>query len=545
MYLYRNYVKLRGAEMIETSVLIVGGGPVGLGLGLELSRHGVDSVIVERNTSTTDHPKSRGTTARTMEDFRTWGIEQEVRNGGVVGPDIIWACETITGHLVGTTQASPANIHSPCSKMTIAQDVVERALARAVANEPNVDLRRSHDFLRYEQDDEGVTGCAKDLQTGKEITVRAKFLIGCDGAGSRVRKAEGIELIGPEIAQMANYYYWADTSKLPQASLGVVFNVLPNDPTIAPARIAPSGPDNERWLWISSLAPGAEPLDDDELIRNVRGHWGIPDLEVRPINSLVWRMCAQIPERLRSGRVILAGDAAHRFPPAGGMGLNSGIQDVRNLGWKLAFALRGLAGEALLDTYGKERLQVAKSNNEWSLGNAHRLPQVEAVLRDRTSSPEAIREALIEQSKHLNSEGQGYGVPYANGALVADSMPLPAHDHRIFWPSDAPGARFPHMWLDAEHKSSTLDWFARDMVLVCGPDARQWRAAGEQIARESSYGLAVRVLPSMSGPFSFGRSGAALVRPDAVTAWRSSVEVSDHRATLLHVLDQVLGRSVS
>lgn len=531
--------------MIETSVLIIGGGPVGLGLGLELSRHGIDSVIIERNISTTEHPKSRGTTARTMEDFRTWGIEQDVIDGGVVGPDIIWACESITGRLIGTTQASPANIHSPCSKITAAQDVVERAIAGALTKEPRADLRRSHEFLRHEQDADGVTGWVKDLTTGEEIAVRAKFLIGCDGAGSGIRKAEGIALIGPEIAQMANYYYWADTSKLPQAGLGVVFNVQPTDPTIAPARIAPSGPDNERWLWISPLPAGAAPLDDDELIRNVRGHWGIPDLEVRPINSLVWRMCAQVPERLRSGRVILAGDAAHRFPPAGGMGLNSGIQDVRNLGWKLAFVLRGLAGEALLDSYGTERLQVAKSNNEWSTGNAHRLPQVEAVLRSRESSPEAIREALIEQSKHLNSEGQGYGVPYSHGALIPDPAPLPAHDHRTFWPSDAPGARFPHMWLDAEHESSTLDWFARDMVLVCGPDATQWREAGEQIARQSSHGLVVRVLPSMSGPFSFGRRGAALVRPDAVTAWRSPGTVPDHREMLLSVLDQVLSRGAA
>lgn len=535
-------MRVKRADMIETSVLIVGGGPVGLGLGLELSRHGITSVIIERNVSTTQHPKSRGTTARTMEDFRTWGIEQEIRKGGVVGPDIIWACESITGRLIGTTQASPANIHSPCSKMTVAQDVVERVISGALAQAPNADLRRSHEFVRYEQNAAGVTGWAKDLKTGQEVTIRAKFLIGCDGAGSSIRKQERIELLGPELAQMANYYYWADTSRLPQAGLGVVFNVQPTDPTIAPARIAPSGPDNERWLWISQLAPGAETLTDDELIRNVRGHWGIADLEVRPINSLVWRMCAQVPERLRSGRVILAGDAAHRFPPAGGMGLNSGIQDVRNLGWKLAYVLRGLAGEDLLDTYGTERLQVARSNNEWSTGNAHRLPQVEAVLRDRASSAEAIREALVEQSKHLNSEGQGYGVAYAQGALIPEHEPAPAHDHRIFWPSDAPGARFPHMWLDAEHHRSTLDWFARDMVLVCGPDAASWQAAGEKIIAEGQHGLAVRVLPSMSGPFSFGPTGAALVRPDAVTAWRTPQAVVDPHATLQGVLDQVLGR---
>jgi len=529
--------------MIETDVLIVGGGPVGMGLGLELARHGIGSVIVELNEATTLHPKSRGTTARTMEDFRSWGIEQEVWDGGVDGPDAMWVCESITGRLIGTTMPSPYNIHSPCSKRTVAQDVVERAIAGALAGQTKADLRRSHRFLRYEQDRDGVTGWAEDLRSGEEITFRAKYLIGCDGAGSKIRKSEGIELIGPEIAQMANYYYWADTSRLPQASLGAVFSVHPTDPSIRPARIAPSGPDNERWLWIALYSAEEGLLPDEELIRNIRGHWGVPDLEVRPINSLVWRMCAQVPERLRSGRVLLAGDAAHRFPPAGGMGLNSGIQDARNLGWKLAFVLKGLAGDALLDTYGVERLQIARSNNAWSMGNAKRLPEVEAIVRDRNSTPEALRGALIEQSNHLNSEGQGFGEPYVEGALLPHPDGCPPHDARIYWPSDLPGARFPHMWLDADKTQSTLDWFASDLTLVCGTDAEPWRAAGEQIAAGEFPALSIRTLPWIAGPFSFGAGGAALVRPDGITAWRSNGGQADCHAALLQALNHILSRN--
>jgi len=141
--------------MIETSTLIVGGGPVGLGLGLELSRHGIDSVIIERNTSTTEHPKSHGTTARTMEDFRIWGVEQAVIEGGIIGPDVVWACESITGRLIGTTVASPPNIHSPCSKLMVAQDVVERAgvpvayFVTALSNHRLAPLRFLNSYIHH------------------------------------------------------------------------------------------------------------------------------------------------------------------------------------------------------------------------------------------------------------------------------------------------------------------------------------------------------------------------------------------------------------
>jgi tetracenomycin A2 monooxygenase-dioxygenase len=509
------------AEVIETQVVIVGGGPVGMGLGLELARFGVRSVIIERNESTTTHPKSGACTSRSMENFRIWGIEDEVSAGGISPdrPNAMWICESITGRMIGSVGAAGSSIHTPSLASQVGQDVVERAIAGALSEFTEADLRRSTEFLSFEEDADGVTVHAREIGTGTEFAVRAPYLIACDGAGSRVRKALGIKMVGPDVMGVfANYYYWADTSKVPQACQGVMHTILPADPSIPPGWVRPGGPDNERWTLLQPHADGQEVLTEDELIPIVRAHWGIPDLEVRLISVLVWRMSAQIPESFGKGRVLLAGDAAHRFPPAGGMGLNSGIQDVMNLGWKLAMVVGGHASPRLLDTYEPERRPIAESNNEWSQVNARRLPRVNEIFA--SGDPHAIREALAELTKHMENSGQGFGKIYDQGAFIDDDSPRLPHDSKSFWPSDRPGSRFPHMWLDAALSRSTIDWFDRSFVLVCGPNARAWQEAGGIVSARGAVPLAVHTLPSLAGPFTFPADGAVLVRPDGIVAWR-------------------------
>ena len=510
---------------VETPVLVVGGGPIGMSVGVALARQGVRSLVIERNPSTTAHPKSRGCTCRTMETFRLWGIEDEVRAGGMPGPDGgTWVCESITGKCIGTSRPSPANLHSPSRLCSVAQDVVEIALDGLIATYDECELRRQSELVSFEQDDDGVTAVIRDLGTNETFEVRAAYLVACDGAGSGVRRQLGIKMIGPDtLGNLANYYYWADTSHLPQAQLAFIYIVQPTDPSVPPARMAPSGPSADRWLWIDPLESPDQPLyTEEELIHHVRGHWGIPDLQVKPINSMRWRMSAQVPETFRKGRVILAGDAAHRFPPAGGQGLNSGVQDAVNLGWKLAFVVRGLAGDSLLDTYESERRLIAESNNDWAQGNAARLPSSEAAWRSGDET--AIRAACDAHSLHGNSDGQGYGRVYEVGAFIPDGRSPPPHDPTKYWPSDRPGAWFPHMWLDVELQHSTKDWFDTKFVLVCGPDAEAWQAAGQTVAQEMEDLLEVRTLPFMSGPFAMKADGAVLVRPDGVVAWHAAAE---------------------
>jgi 2-polyprenyl-6-methoxyphenol hydroxylase-like FAD-dependent oxidoreductase len=533
-----------GARTLRVPVLVVGAGPVGLALSVLLGRFGVDHLIVDRNRSTTEHPKSRGCTARTMETFRVWGLEDRIRRGALpAGSDNFWGCEAAAGPVLYVTHPEPPSLHTPSPKCMVAQDVVEEALADAVGASRHATLLRLCELSEFDQDETGVRARLRHLTSGEDLEVNARYMVACDGAGSHIRRQLGIELIGPDLlALLANYYYRADVSHLPHVRQTTAFDVRPRDPSIPPAMILATGNTADRWLYIQRLDHEGQPLHaEDELAAIVRGHWGIADLKVELINVMTWRMSAQIPSAFRRERVILAGDAAHRFPPTGGMGLNSGVQDAQNLGWKLALVLRGLAPDCLLDTYETERRQVAVSNCEWSTGNFRRM---ETVLIDayarRDQDPLQWRQAILDLDNHLNSEGQALGHIYQDGALIDDGSPVPPHDHRYYWPCDRPGARFPHLWLDPSWRESTIDWFDTAFVLVCGTDAAGWAAAGEKVARSIPVPLQIRRLPTMAGPLSIGPDGAVLVRPDGHVAWRPDRACADEAGALEAAITLVL-----
>lgn len=269
----------------------------------------------------------------------------------------------------------------------------------------------------------------------------------------------------------------------------------------------------------------------------------MPTLRVEPINVNFWRMSAQVAQKFRGGNIFLAGDAAHRFPPTGGMGLNSGAQDVHNLAWKLAFVLGGTADASLLDTYEMERRPVALANTAWSVGNFKRLGRVTEAYYRRHEDPVGWRETIVDLDNHLHSEGQAMGYIYEKGALIDDGEPPMPPDPRYYWPTDRPGARFPHAWQDAALTLSTIDWFDSEFVLVCAPDAAAWRSAGESLAA-TGVPLAVRTLFDLGGPFSISSEGAVLVRPDGHVAWRSRTSTPDPSSVLRDVLQVVLRGNV-
>src|SRR5262249_39933233 len=228
----------------------------------------------------------------------------------------------------------------------------------------------------------------------------------------------------------------------------------------------------------------------------------------------------QVASQFQRGRVFLAGDAAHRFPPTGGFGLNSGVQDVHNLAWKIAYVLRGWASERLLDSYSIERKAIAESNADFSLGNSFRFPLVSEAIR--SANPDQIAFRINDVDNHLHSIGQSLGFIYHQGAVLPDGTAAPAHNSRIYTPCDRPGSRFPHLWLDLTRTESTLDWFDREFVVVAGPMGGEWLEAGKRVAEKSRLPLGLRTLP-MPHPndgIRMGRGGAVLVRPDGHVAWR-------------------------
>ena len=256
------------------------------------------------------------------------------------------------------------------------------------------------------------------------------------------------------------------------------------------------------------------------------------------INGSTWRLSKQTAETFRRGRVFLAGDAAHRFPPTGGFGLNTGVQDAHNLAWKLALVIAGHASEALLDTYDIERRPVAVSNAEFSLANSRRMVRLEAAAQ--SGDPGRFEFWIDDLDNHLHNVGQSLGFIYNEGAVIPDGSTPPPQAARYYWPVDRPGSRFPHVPLNSG--ASALDWFDDSFVLVTGVHADDWRAAAAEVGTRMGIPLTARTLPTVAIEYGckLGDRGAALVRPDGHVAWRMAWTSPDPVAELHAALSRLL-----
>ncbi|HKU99984.1 MAG TPA: FAD-dependent monooxygenase [Vineibacter sp.] len=532
------------AKTGTTSVFIVGGGPVGLAMALLLDRFGIDCVVVEKSPTTTDHPKSRGCWVRTMEIFRQWGIEDAIRARGLQDKsDMFVFVESVAGHEVGRTRPEPNLGQTPAWKSLVAQDAVEEEIYRVVAASTHVRVLFSTEFVSFVETPDGIEATTRSA-SDETTTWRARYLVAADGAGSSTRRAAGIEMVGPgNMATILNEYWRGDLSRFPLAREAAGYRIIPKDPgTVASTILNTNGRD--RWL---TLLPVGGPTDerprtwtDAEIIQIIRAQTGVPDLEVTLLNRSTWRMTRQVAASFRRNRTFLVGDAAHRFPPTGGFGLNSGVQDAHNLAWKLAYVLKGLASERLLDSYDLERRPVAESNADFSTGNMRRFPLTEDAIR--SGDPDRIRFWINDMDKHLHSIGQALGFSYEQGAVIPDGTVRTGHDTRVYTPSDRPGGRFPHLWLDLARQHSTLDWFDKSFVVVAGPMGEAWLEAGRSVAGTLKQPLGLQMLPTAdpADGFQIGLRGAVLVRPDGHVAWRMPWLPADPAKALAGALSALL-----
>lgn len=273
-------------------VVIVGGGPVGLSMAILMQRFGIDFVLLERNLTTTDHPKARGTYTRTMEIFRQWGIDGLMRRHGLPdGSDFFTFCDSMTGHEWGRTQPEPNAGHSPCWKVIQSQDTVEEELL-AHAHKSSVGrILFGHEFLHFDEGGDGITVTARDTRTGESLSWRAQYLIASDGATSSVRRQAGIEMRGPAtLAVMANEYWQADLSRVRDADLCAGWRIQGKDSPYPTCTVLNT---NGRDKWLTLLPVGREVDErtgertDDEVVQMARVLSGVPDLEVKVINRSV------------------------------------------------------------------------------------------------------------------------------------------------------------------------------------------------------------------------------------------------------------------
>jgi putative polyketide hydroxylase len=532
---------------IETAVLIVGAGPTGLATSLGLSHAGTASVLVERHPGTSIHPKARGVNVRTMEIFGQWGIDGAVRTAGLSaeangfffrGASLLADRFERSG---GGGLATDARAFSPETWMVISQDVLEPVLLEAARSFQSADVRFGHELVSLDEDPSGVTAVIRRRADDGLVRIRAQWLVGADGAESAVRTAAGIELEGqgPLVDNVSILFETPLGDRIDDRRSAVYY--LSDDPTERP-RGYPMSVGNppehgvlltvdnaDRWLLV--VGADLDSLDDATAIRWIRRALGETDLPIRILGYMGWSPAARVAARYATGRLFVAGDAAHQMTPSGAFGLNVGIADAHNLAWKLAAVESGWAARSLLDTYDAERRPAGRFATEQSY---------QQFLGTRPAKP-------------FGNWGVILGTHYQSTAVIADgTLPPEVADPAVdYVPNAHPGARAPHAWLVRHrHRISTLDLYGEGFVCVAGRDAHGWSHSAAEAVRSAGvpvkgHRLGPGLDPEDAGRFALdhgiGDQGALLVRPDGHVAWRSHGPATVDGPSIGEVLRQVVG----
>ncbi|WP_405987802.1 FAD-dependent oxidoreductase [Streptomyces sp. NBC_00986] len=527
---------------LTTQVLIVGGGIVGLSAALFLRDQGVDVVVVERHQDTSVLPKGRNINARTMEVYLSHGVEADIRSA----PQSIFQefderCRAVTlagEEILREVRPAPETLAglSPSDPALVDQSTAEPILRRHAVRR-GADVRFSTGLVSYKDDGTGVTAVIVDRILGERTVVRADYLVAADGHRSGIRESLGIDRdIIAEATPVVSVVFEADLTE-PLRGRRVALCYL-DEPE--PGTLLTPLDTLERWLLIVPYHPergeSTEDFTPERCVELFRAAVGVPGLPARAVPAIPgssrlahpWELTAWVADRYRDGRVFLVGDAVHVFPPTGGLGANTGVQDAHNLAWKLAAVLSGRAGEGLLDTYESERRPVARL---------------------------AARFATERQSDRAagRSDGQGpldilavvMGYRYDSPAVLGARPDGPAALHPKELDGE-PGTRAPHLPLaDGARELSSIELFHDALVLLAGPGGEGW-------ARAADDSTALRVVRigtdladkagSWPGALGVDAGGAVLVRPDGFVAWRSQPGQEPSAHFLDRILDRILMR---
>lgn len=571
---------------IETDVLVVGTGPSGITAAALLATLGVSTVAISRHPGPAHTPRAHITNMRTLEVFRDMQIQEEVQ---AVGYPLAYMRHNVfgttfagmelaryTGYGTRADRQSDYAAASPCEPHNIQQHVMEPVILEA-ALKRGADVRFSTELVEITQTAEKATGRVRQRDSGEEYLIEASYVIGADGGRSTVAEQLGTEFEG-ETGLRDNVNMWVDVDlgKYTKYRPGVLFSMYPLEDVDAGGAWCCVRPWDD-WYFIS---PGTAETPVEELLRRARLNIGDPDIEIKVKNVSPWQVNHLFATQYRKGRVFLAGDAAHRHPPGGGLGTNTSVQDSYNLAWKLSYVLSGKAGPGLLDTYHQERQPIGQFVVERAMKSTHNAPAVREALglvpgksedEARASIDEllsdtpvgktrrtGLQDAIRLQDYRSNANGVDLTQRYhSSGAIVDDGTPWPEpeRDPELYYQATShPGAPLPHAWIEHEQQLiSTHDVVGRgNFTLLTGIGGEAWQAAADTVAAELGIEVPVRMIgqrcayDDVYGEWAEVREvpdhGALLVRPDHHIAWRSpdlpDSPVTSLRSALQRILDR-------
>jgi 2-polyprenyl-6-methoxyphenol hydroxylase-like FAD-dependent oxidoreductase len=532
---------------LETPVLIAGGGPVGMTLALHLAHYGVRSILVERNLTTTRHPKMDLTNGRSMELFKRLGLADRLRDAGVPRQnpfDISWVT-SMAGHELYRFRYPSAdesreiilkkNDGSQAREpgLRVSQIMIEPVLKKAVDEHELIDVRFGTRFERIiGQDAHHVEVEIVEVETGASQLVRCQYLAGCDGGGSRVRRQLGIELDGEMAVAGAYMVHFRTRAKDVLQRWGIAWHYQSGSGTI----IAQN--DDDIYTLQAWLLPGQDPatLQPQDVLEG----WVGEKFEYEILQANPWTANLVVAQHYVKGRVVLAGDSAHQYIPTGGYGMNSGVADAAGLSWVLAALVQGWGGKHLLEAYEKERRPTAW----WHLEVARRHMGVRIAIGEiyaeagdlEASGPEADVKRLAVAAKIAelgNAENESWGVElgyrYDESPIIFTEPNPPTVDPIEYRPSTLPGLRLPHLFLeDGTSIHEKLGLFYTFLAFT------EFNISNiEQISSVLGVPLKIVRLHQKDLREVYERN-FLLVRPDQHIAWRGDTLPADFAQVLRH-----------
>jgi len=582
-------------------VLIAGGGGAGLTASMLLARQGVDHLLVSARPGTSDLPKAHVLNQRAMEILEDCGVAEEIAARSTPAEQMVATAyyagfagdDPDSGRRIAKLESWGAGgenelwrAASPWHQLNLPQIRLEPILKEGAERLSPGRIRFNHELLELAQDADGVMATVRDNGSGETYTVRCDYLIGADG-GRRVAGLIGAEYEGlGVVTQTATLHVSADFSRWARdPDVLIRWIMCPDTGTmVVMVPMGPNkwGPESEEWVvHLNYPADDPRAQSDEQVEADVRAAVGLVDTPMTIHKITRWSVDAVMASKFEVGRVFLVGDAAHRHPPTGGLGLTSAIHDVNNLCWKLAAVLEDQASPELLETYEPERRSADERNAQRSLENAVNQFQIvnEAgvshehtpdenwanVRRLWSGRPEdadhrsKVLRQMRMQSMEFNELNVELGYAYQSKAIVSDGTPLPdpVDEIRVYEPSTRPGAPLPHAWIDDEdgHRRPIKDLIAPGrFLLIAGENGHAWCDAANEIASTGTPVDAVRI-GHVDGDLydprclwmsrrEIGPEGAILVRPDRFVAWRHLGAADAALDELVDALSQILARPV-